>query len=82
MKFCISKIYLGRYRIDILDENNQIVSGTDGGSALVMVLLTKWLFEPEHLQYQKDQRTSSDALGRAVIDDIKQNPNKYLPPKK
>ncbi len=81
MKFCISKIHLGRYKIDMLDENNQIVSGMDGGSALVMTLLTEWLFVPEHHQYMKDQRASSDALADEAIGNMKRNPSKYLSPK-
>lgn len=81
MKFCISRIHLGRYRIDMLDDNNQIISGTDGSSAIVMVMLTKWLFEPEARQYKADERASSDALAKATIDDMKSNPQKYLPSK-
>lgn len=80
MKFCISQIHLGRYKIEMLDENNQVVTGTDGGSALVMLMLTKWLFEPEHAQYQRDQRQNSDDIGKALIEDMKRNPDKYIAP--
>lgn len=79
MKFCITPIHLGRYKIEMLDENNQIISGTDGGSVLVMLMLSKWLFEPEYQQYQRDQRANSDALGQAAITDMKTNQQKYLP---
>ncbi len=78
MKFCISTIHLGRYRIEMLDDNNQVVTGTDGGSALIMLMLTKWLFEPEHRQYQQDQRENSDAIGGAVINDMLNRQEKYL----
>lgn len=81
MKFCISPIHLGRYRIDMLDDDNKIISGTDGSSAIVMVMLTKWLFEPEARQYKVDERANSDALAEATIDGMKSNPSKYLPPK-
>ena len=70
MKICISEIHLGRYRIDILDENNQVISGTDGGSALIMMWLTDWIFKREHIQYMQDQRRSSDDIGAAAIKDI------------
>lgn len=70
MKFCISAIHLGRYRIDMLDDDNQIITGIDGGSAYVMMLLTKWMFEPEHAQYQRDQRASSNELGAPVIKEL------------
>lgn len=79
MKFCISRIYLGRYKLDMLDDNNQIVQGTDGGPAYIMIMLTKWLFEPEHTQYLKDQRASSNDLGNSVVEDMKANKQKYLP---
>jgi hypothetical protein len=81
MKFCISPIHLGRYKIEFLDDNNQVVNGTDGGSALVMIMLTKWLFDPEHLQYQRDQRANSDELGNAIVDEMRRSPTKFLPPK-
>lgn len=81
MKFCISKIHLGRYRVDMLNDDNQIIQGYDGGSAMVMIFLSQWLFEPEYQQYQRDQRASSDALGQVAIDDMKANPEKYLQPK-
>lgn len=67
MKICISEIHLGRYRIDLLDENNQIINGTDGGSALIMCWLTDMIFKREHAQYLADQRRSSDDLGAAAI---------------
>jgi hypothetical protein len=67
MKLCISKIHLGRYRIEMLDENNQVTQGTDGGSALIMVWLTNWIFEEEARQYQIDQRRSSDEIGAEAI---------------
>lgn len=72
MKFCISKIHLGRYRIDWLDDNNQIVSSTDGGSALVMLMITDWIFMPEHAQYQRDQRKSSDELAAPIIKELEE----------
>lgn len=80
MKFCITPIHLGRYTIEMLDNNNQIITGTDGGSALVMLMLSKWLFEPEHAQYQRDQTANSDMLGAAAIQDMHSNPRKYIEP--
>lgn len=81
MKFCITPIHLGRYKIEMIsEETNQVVTGTDGGSALVMLMLSKWLFEPEHIQYQRDQRTNSDAIGNALIEDMNSNPLKYVEP--
>jgi hypothetical protein len=71
MKLCITKIHLGRYKIDMLDENNQILSGYDCGSAGVMVALNNWMFVPEHLQYMADQRKSSAELGEEAIRQIK-----------
>jgi hypothetical protein len=79
MKFCITKIHLGRYKIDMLDDNNQIVRGYDCGSAGVMVALTEWMFKDEALQYQHDQRRSSDELGDEAI--IKMLNDKDLNPK-
>lgn len=70
MKLCISKIHLGRYRLEILDDNNQVVNGTDGGSALIMMWVTDWIFKDEHAQYQIDQRRSSDEIGAAAIEDL------------
>ncbi len=67
MKMCISIIHLGRYKIDMLDENNQIVRGYDCGLAGVLVALNNWLFVPEHVAYQGDQRKSSDQLGQEAI---------------
>lgn len=67
MKLCISKIHLGRYRIEQLDNNNQVINGTDGGSALIMMWLTDWIFKQEHTQYLIDQRRSSDELGAEAI---------------
>lgn len=72
MKFCVSLIHLGRYKIDLLDDNDQIIVGHDGGSALVMLMLTEWLFRPEHNQYQRDQEANSDQLGEEAIKQIKQ----------
>jgi|SRR5689334_4721795 len=68
MKLCISKIHLGRYRIEVLDDNNQVVSGTDGGLALVMMWISDWVAKDEHLQYLSDQRKSSDEIGAAAVD--------------
>ena len=81
MKFCISTIHLGRYKIEMLDKNNQVLFGTDGSSAIVMLMLTKWLFEPEAQQYKRDERASSDALTNSLVEDMRANPEKYLPPK-
>lgn len=66
MKFCISIIHLGRYKIDMLDENNQIMRGYDCGLAGVLVALNNWLFVPEHIAYQGDQRRSSEQLASEV----------------
>jgi|HubBroStandDraft_6_1064221.scaffolds.fasta_scaffold02348_7 hypothetical protein len=81
MKFCISIIHLGRYKLEILDNNYQIVWGADGGSAFIMVQLCKWIFEPEHAQYQRDQRASSDKIAETVIGDMRRSPEKYVSPK-
>lgn len=78
-RFCISVIHLGRYKLEMLDQDYKIVWGADGGSAFIMVQLCKWLFEPEHQQYLKDQRASSDKIASEVIDDMRTNPAKYLP---
>lgn len=72
MKFCVSVIHLGRYKIEMLDENNKVLNGFDGGSALIMLMLAKWLFEPEHMQYQRDQKANSDQLGEEAITRIKE----------
>lgn len=69
-KLCISEIHLGRYCLEFLDENNQVTAATDGGSALIMMWLTDWIFKREHTQYIKDQRKSSDEIGAAAIMDI------------
>ena len=61
-----------------MNEDNQVTAGFDGGSALVMVMLTGWLFEPEHIQYMKDQQTSSDELGESFV---KRMRKEFLPPK-
>ncbi len=74
MKMCISIIHLGRYKIDMLDENNQIVRGYDCGLAGVLVALNNWLFVPEHIAYQGDQRKSSDQLGAEAIRRMKADP--------
>ena len=71
MKLCISKIHLGRYRIEWLDDDHQILSGTDGGLALVYMCLTDWLARPEHAQYEFDQRKSSDELGKEAIQSLR-----------
>lgn len=76
--FSITRIHLGRYRLEFLDGAGQVISGTDGGSALVMLMLSKWLFEPEHTQYLKDQKVNSDEIGSTMIEDIKKNPEKYI----
>lgn len=73
MKLCISKIHLGRYRIEILDENNQVLNGTDGGLALIMMWIGKYFAAPEHQQYQLDQRKSSDEIGVDAINSILSN---------
>lgn len=62
MKILISTIHLGRYRIDLLDDDDQISTSTDGGSALIMKLLTEFIFGPEHAQYERDQWASSEDL--------------------
>jgi hypothetical protein len=84
MKLCITKIHLGRYKIDMLDDANQITSGFDCGSAGVIVALTEWIFRDEALQYQRDQRKSSDELGREAIQkmiaDPTVNPKGLTPP--
>jgi|HubBroStandDraft_3_1064219.scaffolds.fasta_scaffold00002_71 hypothetical protein len=67
MKMCISIIHLGRYKIDMLDDDNKIVRGYDCGLAGVLVALNNWIFVPEHVAYQADQRKSSDELGREAI---------------
>lgn len=81
MKMCISIIHLGRYKIDMLDDDNQIVRGYDCGLAGLMVALNNWIFIPEHVQYLRDQKASSNDLSRVLIDDMKAQPDKYLPPK-
>ena len=84
MKLCISKIHLGRYKIDMLDENNQITNGWDCGSAGIMVALTEWIFREEALQYQRDQRKSSNDLGNEamhkMLADPTLNPKGLKPP--
>jgi hypothetical protein len=79
MKMCISIIHLGRYKIDILDDDNQIVRSYDCGLAGVLVALNNWIFVPEHIAYQGDQRKSSDQLGQEAIQkmiaDLTLNPN-------
>lgn len=84
MKLCISKIHLGRYKIDMLDDNNQIVRGYDCGLAGLMVALNGWIFVEEHLAYQRDQKASSNQLADESIRRMKAdpilNPTKtYLP---
>jgi len=81
MKVCISIIHLGRYRIEMLDDDNQVVNGTDGGSALIISMLADWIFKPEAAQYQRDQQANSRAIGDAIIADMLANPHKYLPEK-
>lgn len=83
MKMCITKIHLGRYKIDMLDDNNQILSGYDCGLAGIMVALNNWIFVEEHVAYQGDQRKSSDQLGdeamRKMINDPIINPKGLIP---
>lgn len=78
MKLCISIIHVGRYKIDMLGDSNQIVRGYDCGLAGVLVALNNWLFVPEHIGYQRDQRTLSDHLAeesiRGMINDKTTNP--------
>ena len=70
-KLCITKIHLGRYRLDMLDNDNQIIQGYDCGLAGILVALNNWLFIPEHLAYPGDQRKSSDQLGDEAIAKMK-----------
>lgn len=79
MKFCISIIHLGRYKLEMLDNDYKIVWGADGGSAFIMVQLCKWMFEPEHMQYQRDQRASSDTIASEVIGNMMADKQKFLP---
>lgn len=78
LKFCVSVIHLGRYKLEMLDEDNMVITGCDGGSAYIMLMLAKWLFEPEHAQYQRDQRANSNELGNNLIEDMKAHPGKYI----
>ncbi len=84
MKMCISIIHLGRYKIDMLDDSNQIVRGYDCGLAGVLVALNNWLFVPEHIAYQSDQRKSSNELGNEVMKNMLRdktlNPKGIIPP--
>jgi hypothetical protein len=79
MKMCISIIHLGRYKIDMLDDDNQIVISYDCGLAGVLVALNNWLFVPEHVAYQGDQRRSSNQLGNEAMSTMLKN--KDLNPK-
>lgn len=81
MKYVIEPLYLGRYNFRVFNDNGEQVSCADGGSAFIMVMLTRLIFEREHSQYILDQRTNSDAIGASLIEDMKSNPEKYLPPK-
>ena len=84
MKMCITKIHLGRYKIDMLDDNNQILRGYDCGLAGIMVALNNWIFVEEHVAYQGDQRKSSNDLGneaiRNMLKDPTLNPKSLTPP--
>lgn len=79
MKLRISIIHLGRYKIDMLDDSNQIVRGYDCGLAGVLVALNNWLFVPEHIAYQGDQRRSSDQLELEILAEMKTKPSTFLP---
>lgn len=82
MRMQISKLHLGRYRLDMIDDDTgQIMRGYDCGSAGIIIALTEWIFRDEAAQYQRDQKSSSDQIGRTIIDDMKANPDKYLQPK-
>lgn len=84
MKMCISIIHLGRYKIDMLNDDNQIIRGYDCGLAGLMVALNNWIFVPEHVAYQGHQRRSSNDLGnevmRNMINDKDLNPKGLIPP--
>ena len=80
MKLCISTIHLGRYRLEMLDENNMVLQGFEGGSAFIMIMLTRMIFEPENRQYEADQRKSSDALADETLAKMRANPSSFLPP--
>lgn len=67
----ISPIYLGRYRIEVVNDKDEYTC-VDGGSAYVMMLLTDMIFKPEHRQYMADQRASSDQLAIEALERMKQ----------
>lgn len=77
MKLCISIIHLGRYKIEMLDDDNQVLRGYDCGLAGIMVALNNWLFVPEHIGYQADQRKSSDQLGTETIKRLQNDPTMH-----
>ena len=76
MKMCITKIHLGRYKIDMLDDNNQIACGIDCGLAGIMVALNNWIFIEELVAYQGDQRKSSNQHSTKICNSRKR---KMLP---
>lgn len=69
----ISRIHLGRYRIEMINDDGEYHC-VDGGSAYVMMFITEQIFKPEHRQYIADQRKSSDNLGQEALEKMLNDP--------
>lgn len=69
----ISPIHLGRYKIEIVEDNDEYHC-VDGGSAYVMMFITERIFKAEHAQYMRDQRASSDAIARETLKRFENDP--------
>lgn len=78
MKYQIEPIHLGRYWFTVLDDNNQIISKSYGGSAFIMLMLTETIFKPEHRRYMEEQRADSDRLAEETICALKRSQPKLL----
>lgn len=66
----ITPIHLGRYKIEIVNDNGEYAC-VDGGSAYVMMFLSQHIFMPEHAQYVKNQRESSNILSEEQVKRIR-----------
>ena len=69
----------GLYHTMWLQRGQDDPVGFIGPCAATIILLSRILFEDEANEYNQRKRSESDAIGAAVIADMKHNPEKFLP---